>query len=123
MGKNTNYSKMSTQKFKDQEVPVIKKPTDVEPEETVTLDEACAACEIKLDEPVVDEVPVTPGKVVNCDMLNVREKPNRTAKVLEVISKGALVDVFTTESTNDWYKVNTAEGFVGYCMKEYIKLI
>ena len=114
MGKNTNYSKMSTQKFKDQ---------DVEPEETVILDEACAACEIKLDEPVVDEVPVTPGKVVNCDMLNVREKPNRTARVLEVISKGASVDVFETESTNDWYKVHTAEGFVGYCMKEYIKLI
>lgn len=119
MGNKTNYSKMSTQKFKEQEVPVIRNPIDVEPE----IDEDCAACKIDLDEPVVNEVPVSAGKVVNCDMLNVREKPNRTAKVLEIISKGASVDVFTTESTTDWYKVSTAEGFVGYCMKEYIKLV
>lgn len=118
MGK-TNYSKMSTQKFKEQEAPVIRNPIDVEPE----IDETCAACEIVLDEPVVDEIPVSAGTVVKCDMLNVREKPNRAAKVLEIISKGASVDVFTTESTNDWYKVSTAEGFVGYCMKEYIKLV
>lgn len=118
MGK-TNYSKMSTQKFKDQEAPVIRNPIDVEPE----VDEDCAACKIDLDEPKNDTVPVSAGKVVNCEMLNVREKPNRTAKVLEVINKGSSVDVFTTESTNDWYKVGTAEGFIGYCMKEYIKLV
>lgn len=119
MGKNTNYSKMSTQKFKEQEAPVLKSPIDAEPE----VDEDCAACKIDLDEPAPEAIPVDVGKVVNCDMLNVREKPDRTAKVLEVISKGASVDVFTTESTNDWYKVNTNEGFIGYCMKEYIKLV
>lgn len=121
MGKNTNYSKMSTQKMKEQEAPVIKNPVDVEPE--VEVDEDCAACKIDLDEPAVEEVPVSTGKVVNCDMLNVREKPNRTAKILETINKGTSVDVFETESTNDWYKVSTAEGFVGYCMKEYIKIV
>ena len=110
---------MSTQKIKEQDKLDKKEPVIVEPE----IDKSCAACQINFDEPPEDTVPVSAGKVHNCQMLNVREKPNRTSKVLEIISNGSSVDVFITESTNDWYKVGTNEGVIGYCMKEYIKLV
>lgn len=117
----TNYSKMSTQKIKEQDKVFDKEPVPVEPE----VDEECTACAINLDDVSVEPevvVPVNSGKVINCDRLNVREKTNAKSKVLEVIERGAPVDVFTTESTNDWYKVTTRKGVVGYCMKEYITL-
>ena len=117
MGK-TNYSKMSTQKFKEQDAPVLKNPIDVEPE----VDEVCDACAITFEDEVVETVAsVKVGKVVKCDRLNIREKPNTSAKVLEIVGSGSLLDVFEDESTIEWLKVTTAKGTEGYCMKAYIE--
>lgn len=120
MGK-TNYSKMSTQKFKEQDAPVLKNPLNVEPE----VEEVCDACAITFEDDAVEEVTpvkaVKVGKVVKCDRLNIREKPNTSAKVLEVVGSGLLLDVFEDESTVEWLKVTTAKGTSGYCMKEYIE--
>lgn len=111
----TNYSKMSTQNIKKQEAPV-----NVETE----IDEECAACAITFDEPVVVEEPSAKvGNVQNCVRLNVRAKPNTNADILEVIEIGDDVTIDEKSLGKPWYKVTTAKGTVGYCMKEYIVIV
>lgn len=97
--------------------------------------EESAAEELKVSEP---EVPVatesaetlveTPEKknvlaiVVGCAKLNVREKPDGTATVLTVIPVDSEVMVDLDGSTGDFYKVCTAVGIEGFCMKQYLAI-
>ena len=67
-------------------------------------------------------VPETIIGVVNgCSRLNVRETPVATATVVCTIEQGSEVSINEGESTDKFYKVYTASGFEGYCMKQYIK--
>lgn len=117
----TNYSKMSTQKIKEQEEPVIATGPIVAEAE---VDEECAACAISVNEPdVIEEPTAALGNVQNCVRLNVRAKPDTNAAVLEVIEAGTDVDVDKKSLGKPWYKVTTIKGTVGYCMKEYIVII
>lgn len=97
----TNYSKMSTQKLETEEV--------------------CASCAITFDEPEVPKKAV--GTVTGCVKLNVRAKPNAGADVLEIIEVGDRVTVDEKSLGKAWYKVVTAKGTKGYCMKEYIAIV
>ena len=58
---------------------------------------------------------------VNCNLLNVREQPNKDAKVLLVVK---LEDEITLLDTinNEWCKVETNDT-IGYCMTEFIDFI
>lgn len=58
----------------------------------------------------------------NCQRLNVRQAPSTTAPVVCVIELGDEVEVDKQNSTDDFYKVVTADGTDGYCMKKYITL-
>lgn len=61
------------------------------------------------------------GVIVRCEKLNVREKPNKEAKVLYILDRSSEVKIDTTASTTpDFYKVITASGVEGYCMAKYI---
>ena len=71
--------------------------------------------------PVVDPV-VQNGVVVACNKLNVRENPDKNAKVVCVLDEGAVVEVSVEESVGGYYKVCTEIGIEGYCMKSYIEL-
>ena len=62
------------------------------------------------------------GVVSNCQRLNVREEPKANAKVVCVIEVDDEVEVDKQNSTDDFYKVVTADGTDGYCMKKYITL-
>lgn len=107
-------------------------------------DEVCAACTINYpeddvtesetpvveddvaepEEPVVEE-PVTKtvtGTVVDCARLNVRKDPSATAPVLCMLNESTEVIVDEDNSTEDFYKVCTATGVEGYCMKDFILL-
>lgn len=64
----------------------------------------------------------TVGVVDGCYMLNVRKEPNTDADVVCVIKVGATVEINEAESTDEFYKVCTAAGATGYCMKKYIKV-
>lgn len=64
----------------------------------------------------------TVGVVVECGKLNVRSKPDPRASVVCVISKSSEVTINEDESTEDFYKVCTAAGAEGFCMKEFIEL-
>ena len=61
------------------------------------------------------------GNVDNCTSLNVRKYPERNAEVICTISYPSEV-MITDESDEVFYKVFTASGIEGYCMKDYIKL-
>ena len=61
------------------------------------------------------------GDVCNCSSLNVRKYPERNAEVICTISYPSEV-MITDESDEVFYKVFTASGIEGYCMKDYIKL-
>ena len=98
-----DYTKFSNQK----EITVIE-PEVSAVEETVT------------EEPVVKEVI---GVVVDCVKLNVRAKPNGDADVVGTVNASVDVIIDKKNSTNDFYKVCTAAGLEGYCMKKYIKIV
>lgn len=116
----------------------IKKPDEEFETNAVELEgcdlamEDCAACTINYPEddvtepeaPVVEE-PVkkaVTGKVVDCARLNVRKDPSATAPVLCMLNESTEVMVDEDASTEDFYKVCTATGVEGYCMKDFILL-
>lgn len=82
--------------------------------EEPVLEETEVVCEEK--EPVI-------GVVVNCQKLRVRSKASadadNTVVVLDALSE---VTVDEDDSTEDFYKVCTAAGIEGFCMKKFIAL-
>lgn len=60
------------------------------------------------------------GIVTNCLRLNVRKKPDPEAEVLTIIDALSEVVVDMNASTDKFYKVCTAAGIEGFCMKKYI---
>ena len=62
------------------------------------------------------------GVVDNCTKLNVRTEPVAIADVVCRIPCGTEVMVSEEESTDEFYKVYTATGIEGYCMKKYITI-
>lgn len=70
-----------------------------------------------------EDVPVlTTGFVSGCNRLNMRKEPNTNADVLTILEKDTDVAVILTESTDEFYKVSTASGIEGYCMKKFINV-
>lgn len=61
------------------------------------------------------------GIVTGCKKLNVRKESNKNSDILCVIDESSEVMVFHN-STEDFYKVTTASGVEGYCMKKYITI-
>lgn len=62
------------------------------------------------------------GLVSNCKKLNVREKPTVEAPVVcEIVCRTELM-IDESESTDEFYKVFTASGLEGFCMKKFITI-
>ena len=62
------------------------------------------------------------GSVVDCKMLNVRKGPSIESEVLCEISWYTELMVYEEESTDEFYKICTASGIEGYCMKKFISI-
>lgn len=112
----SNFSKHSNKTgnkvfIKESEVKEIQGVNEV-PEEAEVIDEAV----------IVPDNNLVNGYVIGCDKLNVRKEDNKDSEVLCVINKSAEVKVNIAESTIYFYKVYTASGVEGYCMKEYISV-
>ena len=89
----------------------------VETEEVATVD----AAQIMEDEvPVEDSKPVIYGTVTNCVKLNVRKKATVNSDVIAQLVLNDKVEIDEAKSTKEFYKVTTAAGVVGYCMKQFI---
>lgn len=95
-----NYNKISTmfdvEKLVDPEV-------DIETDESETKTE-------------------TVGIVSNCGKLNVRKEPNINSDIIcEALSKSELL-IDLDGSTDEWFKVCTAAGSEGFCMKRFVAI-
>lgn len=79
-----------------------------------------------ITEETVQEVEeVCTGVVIKCTQLNIRKKPikdDKKAPVVEVVKAGDKLTIDKEGSTDQWYKVTTASGKKGFCMKDYVKI-
>ena len=87
----------------------------------VTVPRPEPVAEIKA-EPVVVEKPKI-GVVVDCTKLNVRKKPHANATIVTVITCETELEIIEAESTKDFYKICTAAGVEGFCMKRFISIL
>ncbi len=60
------------------------------------------------------------GVVTDCTRLNVRAEADPNARVIDVIQALTEVVIDTGASTDGFYRICTAEGIEGFCMKKYI---
>lgn len=57
---------------------------------------------------------------VECDLLNLRDRPN--GEIISKLSKGTVLHVdYITLRDEVWVSVTTASGLSGYVMRQYIK--
>ena len=112
----TNYSKMAEEAVEEA----------VEPEvvETVETAEAPEVVEQPAEPEVpVEEVKTLKGIVTGCAKLNIREEPSVKTRVLAIVDASNEMAVYQDESFGNFYKVCTASGIEGYCMKDYVTLM
>lgn len=62
----------------------------------------------------------TKSGFVNCAFLNLREQPSRESEVLTCLENGEEVLIDEVDSADEFYKVCTASGIEGFCMKRFI---
>ena len=128
----TNYSKPETMN-----IPEFDESLNDVIEENVAMNETSEEVEdvsgveeiVEEDVPEVKEEsldtiskPNCSGFVDNCESLRIRQVPNPVGEILTTISSGTEVEIDLNNSTNDFYKVCTATGLDGYCMKKFITL-
>lgn len=75
-----------------------------------------------VDEATGIEKTMISGVVTDCLRLNVRKEPSPDGKVLAVIDTLSEVVVDINSPSETFYKVCTAAGIEGFCMKKYIAL-
>lgn len=125
MGHHNNYTNYSKPQVMSEPTPDAENtlaPTleSVEPEETIdTIAVEAAQLAVDAEEEVAPPPEPLDG-VVTAAKLNVRKLPSPNAEVLAVINQNSKVQIDTEASTVDWYKVYTAAGVEGYCMKKFI---
>lgn len=114
MAKKTNYTNYSKNENKTEVVEeIVEQPVEeveVVPEPEVE------------PEPEAEEVKEIMGVVAGCDRLNVRADADSTAEILNTLAKGTKVQIDEAGSTKDFYKIYTASGIEGYCMKQFITI-
>lgn len=81
-----------------------------------------------IKEPIQEAENITPvrevkGVVVKCTRLNVRKEPTPKADILCTVDANCEVVIDEANSTEDFYKVYTAAGIEGYCVKYFISIV
>ena len=80
------------------------------------------AVENETVEAVEEAVPATVGVVYKCEKLNLRKKPTKDSDILTVVTADTELEIIDIDKSSgkDWYKVQTEDGLIGFCMKNYI---
>lgn len=102
----TNYSKPAKQAPRPEPQEQVTEP--VEPAQEV-------------EEIVEPKKPIT-GVVANCFSLNVRTGPSKDFDVVCEIPSKTEVQIDESGSSDDFYKICTATGIEGFCMKAFIEV-
>lgn len=93
----------------------------IEPVETAEVVEPIEAVEPAIETAIETAPSPKIGRVFGCTSLNVRKAPKTNAVVICTINCHAEVEIDELESTDDFYKICTASGIEGYCMKKFIR--
>lgn len=93
----------------------------IEPVETAEVVEPIKAVEPAIETAIETAPSPKIGRVFGCTSLNVRKAPKTNAVVICTINCHAEVEIDELESTDDFYKICTASGIEGYCMKKFIR--
>lgn len=113
---SNNFNKpVSTQV--DETLEIVEPVTEVEGVVTSQIDEPVQ--EVKVIEPIKE----VKGVVVDCLRLNVRKAPDPKAEILCAIDAATDLMIDEEQSTRDFYKVCTAAGVEGYCMKKFVSIM
>jgi hypothetical protein len=112
--KTTNKKKPET---KVQNLEALKQESEVE---EVKVQEPNVE-EVKVQEPNVEEKPMTKStlKIIKCNFLNLRSKPEKNASIVQVLSSSIGLDLIEYIS-DKWVKVITPHGSKGYVMRTYV---
>lgn len=68
--------------------------------------------------------PKMQGKVTNASVLNVRESPSTSGRIVHKLNRNQVVEIY--EELNGWYKIDYIDGVkkkYGYVSKDYISII
>lgn len=111
------------------ETPVVEVPVE-EPVAVEAPIEEPVVVEAPVEEPEIIEAPTEPevepsnkmGRVFGCSRLNIRRAPKPRAEVICEIDCDTEVEIDEAGSTVDFYKIFTASGIEGYCVKTYISV-
>ena len=99
------------------------KPAKKAPQPEVPLEVNKAIEEIETIAPIAPEPKKTVrGVVVGCYNLNVRTGPRKDFDVICEIPSESEVEIDESESFADFYKICTASGVEGFCMKKFIEV-
>ena len=108
-----NYNQMSKKTCdKTESVEQVETPIDETSVET--------SIETELIEPAKPE-PIEGA--VGCEKLYVRSDATVDSEPVGVINRDSKVFVYEDESTEEFYKVCTATGLEGYCMKKFVSVL
>ena len=131
MSKNyTNYSKMTMPELVEEVEATVGL---VETEEAKALTEEIKAQPALTIEEIAEIAPADPEPeepakpepktgVVTANKLNIRKLPAPTAEVVTVVDKNAKLMIDPEYETVEWFKVCTAAGIEGYCMKKFVEV-
>ena len=130
---NHNYSQYSSKKTKDSNVasgkPAVPHTsmTPVKPAPEVKMEpvitEPVKPTEVNLVQETVNTVTLpktVEGVVVDCVKLNIRTEPDIHADVACVLDVMSELKIDVSKSNNEWFKVSTATGVEGYCMRKFV---
>lgn len=67
-----------------------------------------------------EECDVKIGIVTNCKKLNIRKEPKPDAAIIGNVDCQTELMIDETESTDDFYKICTATGIEGFCMRKFV---
>lgn len=77
---------------------------------------------VEKKETVKKAAPKKKKATVAVSKLNFREGPDKTAKVIKVLSHGENVSIIDELDKSEFVKVETADKLGGYCMKRFLSL-
>lgn len=121
---NTNANQPKPNKpVRPNEQLTVKNPAASEVKMEVERNETVHVPEIKLTKETVETVSLpksVEGVVTNCLKLNVRAEPSKDADVVCVLDAMSEVKIDVCKSTPGWFKITTAIGTEGYCMRKFV---
>lgn len=101
-------------------------PTDIKTPRVPIVEQESVSVEPEMEEVVEPTPEPAPapvyGTVTDCSKLNIRTNPHTQSEVLCKVDAGAQLTIDLNKSTTEWYKVCTASGVEGYCMKKFVAL-